>query len=222
MVIKNKDTKMYCKIVSTIIMLFTLTIFIRPQERQFNYFTQSNVPDTVNLELEENFILKFSSSLEPIEKDRCNQIIANAPKKIGKITSLLFDPNVQNAIKFHNFVFLGDNQSYNLTLCRVIAQSMNMPFILVNGNALAQRKISFARISSLSTALKANIIIHDIEKISSSTAENGDNQLDIPGAFCDTIDILERNELMLFCDTKEFYNVPERLRQRIRGSIYTT
>lgn len=184
-----------------------------------------NTIDTAEAGTMEAIIL--STSLPHLSQEYCDHIISMAPPSVQDQFSLLKNPATRTKILPDLMLLYGPPGTGKSTLARVIAQEMDMPFIIVKGAQLANEYANSAvsgirRIGTLSREAKANVVIDEMDSISKSKKNNTNYEAEdeVPKAFWQMLDGMLENKILFIGNTNKIINMPEPLQERFELCIY--
>lgn len=172
--------------------------------------------------------LVLSQDLPRLSKEFCDDVISSAPKLLRDQIRLLINPVTRNQVLPDNMLFFGPSGSGKTTLAWVIAQEMNMPFLIVTasmlGNEYANSKTAgLKRIGQLASKEGRNIIVDEVDvfaKENKSNNDKGDSRDESPKALWQLLDTIERKKLLFIGTTNDLSNMPKPLRTRLALGLH--
>lgn len=164
----------------------------------------------------EAFIL--STDLPELSKEYCDQIIACAPSEVRDCVKVLkHHKNIEKILPY-NMVLYGAIGSGKTALARVIAQEMQMPFVIVEGELLGSDRSDFAisalnKASSFCAKNKANLIIDKFDCVAKKKDQTS-------SVLCHMLDMAEINKLLFIGTARDVRGMPEQLQSGLQLGLY--
>jgi AAA+ superfamily predicted ATPase len=171
--------------------------------------------------------VKMSEKLMPFSDEFCRAVISSAPDNLKNKVARLKNKQRREEMLPAILILHGPTGSGKSTAARVIAQTMDMPFIWVAGKKLANEysnsgSAGIKRVENLALENGANIIIDEIDAVTKNKHkhEKNDREDETPGAFWTMLDALEENNLLFIGTTNDITGMPDPLKNRLEDCLY--
>ncbi len=191
--------------------------------------SRSGQTSLFDLERESLAAVTYSTDLEKIPKEYCDQVISNLPGDVKERVERLIDPRRRARTRAlpDCMIFYGPTGSGKSTLAHVVLQQMDMPFMVVKGSQLESEyansgKSSLRRIGNIAARAKANLVVDEVDKLARKKSKKSENQAEdeTPSALWEMLDVLIKNKLLFIGTSNEITGMPVPLQSRIKGSIF--
>ena len=187
----------------------------------------SNITTLHDLERETFDAVVFSKDLEPLPLGFCKNVLESAPQEVQDDVKLLLNPKTRSKVLPCSLIFFGPPGSGKTTLARVIAQEMNVPFVIVKASQLHSEYANsgtagLKRVSNLITKLRGTLIIDEMDSVTKrkDSKDHSRTEDETPRSFWLLLDDLREKKLLFIGTTNDISGMPPQLQNRLSGFIY--